>query len=319
MGNLVTLTAATGHSLSGSSSVPWLQRKCACGECETCRKKRAQLRGNGHESGAVPPIVREVLRSPGEPLDAATRGFFETRFGHDFSRVRIHADTTAAQSSQTIDASAYTAGADIVFAADRYAPRTEGGMRLLAHELAHVVQQSASSTSPAAAIAPADHPLEREADAAADRIASGTDALLPSIGGAVGLQRQPASGGAPQADDCSGWEADPVSFSIHVARHVASTQIDPKLANDGQMPVCEAPRSGRPHSTDCEVPFKDGPPILVMWNPAARRALARFDVGGERKRFLFSYSCPGGQLTLSLILTRTDPATGSGTGGANAP
>ena len=204
-----------------------------------------------------------------------------------------------------------------MFAAGQYAPGTSAGMRLLAHELAHVIQQGTPSLGASVAIGPLDHPFEREADAAADHVVSGKTAMLASAH--AGLQRQPAQGGAQQADDCSGWEIDPVSFSIHVARHVASTQIDPKLANDGEMPVCEPPRSGRTHSTDCEVPFKDGPPILVMWNPTARRVLARFDVGGERKRFLFTYTCPGGQLTLNLILSRTDPATGSGSAGTNAP
>lgn len=76
----------------------FLQRKCACGgspgldgECEECRNKRLQRRAaNGAEPATVPPIVHEVLRSPGQPLDPATRAFMEPRFGHDFSRVRVH-------------------------------------------------------------------------------------------------------------------------------------------------------------------------------------------------------------------------------------
>jgi hypothetical protein len=90
----------------------------------------------------VPPSVRNVVRSPGEPLDAATRGFFEARFGHDFSDVRIHADRHAAKSAHSVNALAYTVGHDVVFGAGQYAPGTSKGQRLIAHELAHVTQNT---------------------------------------------------------------------------------------------------------------------------------------------------------------------------------
>ena len=89
----------------------------------------------------MPPIVRDVLGSSGQPLDPTTRAFMEPRFGYDFSQVRVHADGKAALSSRSIQALAYTAGRHMVFAANRYSPHTESGKRLLAHELAHVVQQ----------------------------------------------------------------------------------------------------------------------------------------------------------------------------------
>ena len=91
-------------------------------------------------SGA-PPIVQDVLRSPGQPLDAATRAFMEPRFGHDFSQVRVHADTKAADSARAVNALAYTVGRDIVFGAGQYAPGTSEGKRLLGHELVHTAQQ----------------------------------------------------------------------------------------------------------------------------------------------------------------------------------
>jgi hypothetical protein len=90
----------------------------------------------------APPIVYEALRSPGRPLDPLTRAFFENRFGHDFSRVRIHTDARAAESAKAVGALAYTLRDDVVFAAGRYAPQEPGGGRLLAHELAHTVQHS---------------------------------------------------------------------------------------------------------------------------------------------------------------------------------
>ncbi|MCG3111605.1 MAG: DUF4157 domain-containing protein [Candidatus Manganitrophus sp. SB1] len=124
---------------------PQLQRACACGAaCPKCQTKPLQTKRieSGHsEQTTAPPIVHDALRSSGQPLDPATRAFMEPRFGHDFSQVRIHTDPKAATSSQSIQALAYTAGRDIVFAADQYSPQTESGKRLLAHELAHVVQQ----------------------------------------------------------------------------------------------------------------------------------------------------------------------------------
>jgi len=94
---------------------------------------------------AVPPIVHEVLRSPGQPLDAATRKFMEPRFGQDFSRVRVHTDGRAAESARAVNALAYTIGNDVVFGSDDLNRGTEDGRRLLSHELTHVVQQSNSN------------------------------------------------------------------------------------------------------------------------------------------------------------------------------
>jgi hypothetical protein len=126
-----------------------LQRKCACGqhtvaggECAECRKKRLQGKATGHIGPeTAPPIVHEVLRSPGQPLDAETRAFMEPRFGHDFSQVRVHTDAKAAESARAVNALAYTVGRDVVFGTGQYMPGTSGGKRLLAHELTHVVQQ----------------------------------------------------------------------------------------------------------------------------------------------------------------------------------
>ncbi|HJQ31253.1 MAG TPA: DUF4157 domain-containing protein [Pyrinomonadaceae bacterium] len=92
---------------------------------------------------AAPPVVHEVLDMSGHPLDSATRGVMESRFGHDFSRVRVHTDKKAAESAREVGAQAYTVGRDIAFAPGRYAPETPSGLRLLAHELTHVVQQRA--------------------------------------------------------------------------------------------------------------------------------------------------------------------------------
>jgi hypothetical protein len=178
------------------------QRKCvscgqhtiAGGECAECQKKRSPLQRratNQEKISEIPEIVREVLDSPGQPLDPKTRSFMELRLGddfsplqvyasgsplvtnhhheqeaeqvenkvsqasltdeketktlipHDFSQVRVHTDTRAAESARQLDAQAYTVGQHIVFAANQYAPNLANGRSLLAHELTHVVQQSA--------------------------------------------------------------------------------------------------------------------------------------------------------------------------------
>ncbi|HEX8572412.1 MAG TPA: DUF4157 domain-containing protein [Allosphingosinicella sp.] len=96
-------------------------------------------------AGEAPASVHHALAEPGRPLDAAIRRDLEPRFGRDFSKVRIHADGAAARSAADVGASAYTVGSDIVFAAGGYAPDSPAGRHLLAHELAHVVQQGGGS------------------------------------------------------------------------------------------------------------------------------------------------------------------------------
>jgi uncharacterized protein DUF4157 len=90
---------------------------------------------------AAPSIVDTILHSPGQPLDSAARTFMDSRFGYDFSSVRVHTDQIAARSAATVAALAYTVGSHVIFGSGRYAPAEPDGQRLLAHELTHVVQQ----------------------------------------------------------------------------------------------------------------------------------------------------------------------------------
>jgi hypothetical protein len=93
-------------------------------------------------SEPVPASVDRVLATPGAPLAPALRQDMEQRFGHDFASVRVHADAAAAASARELNAHAYTAGRDIAFGAGRFAPATGEGRHLIAHELAHVLQQT---------------------------------------------------------------------------------------------------------------------------------------------------------------------------------
>lgn len=166
---------------SGPANGGVLQRKCACGGtgewCPECEKKeksplQRKAKGAGPAPG-VPPVVRQVLASPGKPLDRATRQFMEPRFGCDFSPVRLHAGPHAAESARALNARAYTVGNDIVLGAGEHHAGTVNDNRLLAHELAHVVQQSASPRTASLEVGAANSLAEQEADRAADAVIGG--------------------------------------------------------------------------------------------------------------------------------------------------
>lgn len=141
-----------------------------------------------HDSGM--PLVDQVLRGPGTPLDAGTRSLMERRLGAGFGHVRVHADARAAASAHALGAEAYTVGGSIMFAPGRYAPDREEGRELLAHELVHTIQQEASGPAPSGgplSVEPEGSSAETEAQtiARASRTAG-----LPSV--ASGVRRTPA-------------------------------------------------------------------------------------------------------------------------------
>jgi Domain of unknown function (DUF4157) len=207
---------------------------------------QSQAGGTAASSGGLATAARpaassnpigDVLRAPGQPLDPATRGLMEPRFGHDFSRVRVHADAAAAQSARAAGALAYTVGNQIVFGKDQYAPDTDPGRKLLAHELAHTVQQhdgiEAAGAQNGAVGRPDDIP-ERQADSAAAQIARGLGApvgglaarLSPAPAG-VSLQRQPDPAAAKRPDpEAARWAE--ISRIIHEAAVRAAQQAHEK-------------------------------------------------------------------------------------------
>ncbi|MEF8701282.1 MAG: DUF4157 domain-containing protein [Candidatus Accumulibacter sp. UW20] len=111
-----------------------------CKECEDELQRQFQDTGTDPGSSSLDTIAT-TLRHTGSLLDSPTRAFFEPRFGVDFSAVRIHTDTQASESARAVNALAYTVGHDVVFNSGQYAPHSDTGRRLLAHELTHVVQQ----------------------------------------------------------------------------------------------------------------------------------------------------------------------------------
>jgi hypothetical protein len=105
--------------------------------------QRFSGQSNGHET--APMSIDQALAGPGKPLEPALRSDMEQRFGHDFSRVRVHSGAAAEQSARDVRANAYTVGMDIVFDNGQFVPGSHEGRQLIAHELTHVVQQSGTS------------------------------------------------------------------------------------------------------------------------------------------------------------------------------
>ena len=181
-----------------------LMRKCACGgaqhggaECEDCQKKKGTLQrlATGPAVG-VPTVVHEALRQPGRPLDPGLRQFMQPRLGHDFSRVRLHTDGAADASARAVNALAFTVGNDVVFGAGQFEPTSACGRRLLAHELTHVIQQSAAGATglPTRIGEPGDA-YEQEADRVASRVSTGAAASVTPGRRAATVQRQATPSG----------------------------------------------------------------------------------------------------------------------------
>lgn len=137
-------------AISSAALTPKVQRLCANCEDELVKKTGApvQRKEQAVDTSLMTPTVAaniHALRDGGSALPAATRAFFEPRFGADFSQVRVHTDMQAARAASSINAKAFTVGRDIAFGDAEYQPGSANGQRLLAHELTHVVQQGAAT------------------------------------------------------------------------------------------------------------------------------------------------------------------------------
>lgn len=157
----------------------------------------------GQSTGAVRPstvpVVQEALRSSGFPLPSAFRADMEPRFGTSFGDVRLHTGVQAAESARLLHAQAYTVGSHIVFGDQQFAPGTDGGRQLLAHELTHVVQQGGAPASwpdagdASAAVSEHNDPLEQEAG----QVAAGLMRGLPGAVSGGGRNTRARPSGVP--------------------------------------------------------------------------------------------------------------------------
>jgi hypothetical protein len=156
----------------------------------------------------VPAAVEQVLLSSGQPLEPSLRGPMESRFRHDFSRVRMHADSPAHASAAGLQAEAYTVGSHIAFARGAYDPKSQAGTRLIAHELAHVVQQSRGHGWSG------EDGTEREAAQIGDAAGAGRP-VNPVRATPVRIARQPATATAERELEVEAVEVDGQSYVLY--------------------------------------------------------------------------------------------------------
>jgi hypothetical protein len=160
--------AGKAVALNGSAGSTSIHRVCS--ECKEAKRNQReqnhtiQTKREGGTTGATgaQADVFGALDGHGQPLPSALRNEFEPRFGHDFSTVRLHTDQSAAASARAFNALAYTHGRDLVFGAGQFEPSSTRGRHLIAHELAHVVQQSSDASPPA--LQRKDGPLDLQPD-----------------------------------------------------------------------------------------------------------------------------------------------------------
>jgi LysM repeat protein len=147
-------SSVNGHLSLGKrgNERPLIQRQSEeCPECTEEEEEPVQAKHVSNKSPSITPGLQgqiQSMKGGGETLPKSTRSFFEPRFGRDFGNVRVHTGSKASEAAKAINAKAFTYGRDMVFGAGQYSTSTIHGKRLLAHELTHVVQQSAVSSSP---------------------------------------------------------------------------------------------------------------------------------------------------------------------------
>lgn len=219
----------------------------ASAECAACTSA-----GRG-----APREVREVLARPGERLEPGVRAEMEARFAHDFGQVRVHTDTAATASARALAAEAYTVGSRVVFDAGRYAPRTVHGGRLLAHELAHTLQQAPLPAG--GTIRLAEEPA-LEADA--DRAAAGGHASRSRVPAGVMRQGKPKPTapadfiyryGRENFDDRFDGEVDLANRRVALIVRLELVDMGPEKGREGRIaafatkavPIIESAWSGK--------------------------------------------------------------------------
>lgn len=175
---------------------PLVQRQTAAEEKDDEEDETVQAQAAPNHTPEVTPSIAaniNALKGGGRPLDPATRAFMEPRFGHDFSQVRVHTDTQAAESARGVNALAYTLGKDVVFGAGQYAPGTARGQRLLAHELTHVVQQGSNAGWSQIHKVADNNPVKQEAKSVANIFVRRNDTVTILSDASLRIQRLDSS------------------------------------------------------------------------------------------------------------------------------
>jgi hypothetical protein len=264
--------AVEGTPVQGHGQTSQIQRKCGpCQEEETVQRKETPAAA----VASTPPVGSSAFspRGAGHALPGSVRDFFEPRLGHDFSQVRVHTDSEAAESARAVNALAYTVGRDVVFGAGQYAPQTSRGRHVLAHELTHVIQQTGVPGSLPAACAV----IQRQQGPATDDIGSPTQ-------------------DAEELGDCSGWERDTESFTIVAAEHFVLTELDPSLLGEVEAVECQGP------AWWCWVTYSTGLRVDVRVFTDRRVGIS---AGPKYPSCHYTYDCiPDEYGVLRLVLTK---------------
>jgi len=233
-----------------------------------------------YDTSAVSLVSRRV----GHRLDDDVRHMRESRFGCDFSQVRIHDDTDANAAAASVDAKAFTVGSHVVFAAGQPSPSTLGGRRLLAHELAHVVQQTGSerrlqrkASGDGPHISNPSDPAERQADEVAERVVAG----LPAFASAAAQLDQIGR----ESDDDAGrtGDADGVDTEGDVSPPLEDDPWPDDSSAEGEQPAREEVQASRDHGPGTAPPgfraalarTSGGSPIPAAAHSALTRSFGR--------------------------------------------
>lgn len=262
-----------GAALHGMSNHRILQRTCAaCAAEKKAMDDETLLQRRTTEGGASgPPLVDAVLARPGAPLDAHVRDRMENRFNHDFGGVRIHDDALAHESARSVGAAAYTVGSGIVFGPGRYRPGTREGGHLLAHELAHTVQQGGLQRRAIdGALAVDPYPaLEQEAERAADAAMSPDPVAMPRLSrvGATVLSRAKERDWQPTTVTISppvlGEEIAPGGLGKSVRAYKLARLTIPSEKGEGISKAWEAKETEQAVETIVSVAQAGNPPVAL--------------------------------------------------------
>jgi hypothetical protein len=183
------------------------QAACSCGGgCPRCHNLSSGEKLDRESAAPFPALslANSVVSDPGHPLDTATRGYFQSRLQRDLSHVRIHTDARAAASAEALGADAYAVGSHVAFASGRFAAQNKNGRRLIAHELAHTIQQGQKSDDVTRAdlrLNEASRP-ESEATQFSDSLASGRRAPGVELGHyPISLMRSDSTSGGRYTEE----------------------------------------------------------------------------------------------------------------------
>jgi hypothetical protein len=242
---------------------PAIQRRCSACDEEKDAGARVQPSRVASAAGPTSPAnLASAVRAtatPGQPLTGSARAFFEPRLGSDLRHVRVHADGDAARAARSIHARAYTVGSHIVFGSGQYAPETTDGQRLIAHELAHVVQQSggARHAGESQPFGVTSARIARQADDGAVPVADAQSQAPPTQDDAEGQEGPVPNVQDAYADALAAAKAEGGQPSAGGQGGVGSSTAEPSVSTNAQALPSNTVECVRKWSS-CTAPYKPG-------------------------------------------------------------